>query len=143
MTLAINLNKPVLRLALMVLALVLAGGLLRLVYVRFVVSVLTAKNTPVSVEALTTMAASLPQSARLQARLADALLSQGAPDSQLLAQADAAATQAVNLAPLNANHHILFAAAKSMVGEAEVSELHLRTAMTLAPHNAQIRLAIA
>ena len=102
MTLAINLNKPVLRLALMVLALVLAGGLLRLVYVRFVVSVLTAKNTPVSVEALTTMAASLPQSARLQARLADALLSQGAPDSQLLAQADAAATQAVNLAPLNA-----------------------------------------
>lgn len=143
MTCTINLHKPVLCAAVIALPLVLCVGLLWLIYARFVAQALTAKKAVVPIETLAQAASFFSQSARLQARLADVLLSQGAPEPAALYQAETSAAQAVALSPYNAKYRLLLAAAKSATGDLAAQETHLRAALALAPHHTEIHWRLA
>lgn len=143
MVFIVNLDKLILRITLIVLTVVFSIGILRLVYVRFIVNFLTAKERAVSVEMLAAAVSSLPHSARLQARFADVLLGQSAQDSQRIVQAEEAVGHAINLSPFNARFRLLLAVTKSLSGQPESQETPMRAALSLAPHNTQIHWRLA
>ncbi|HEX4945139.1 MAG TPA: carbohydrate binding domain-containing protein [Blastocatellia bacterium] len=142
MLLTIPLHKPLLRLLALALAVALGLSLGWLIYLRLLVSAVTAKKSSASLATLAATVTFLPQSARVQARFADVLLSQ-APDEETLTQAEMAAEQAVHLSPYNAKYRLLLAAAKGLRGETEAQEAHLRAALALAPHNTQMHWRLA
>lgn len=131
------------RISLIGLAFVLCLGGLWFVYTRLVVNALTAKKSAASVEIIAAAVSRLPHSARLQARFADVLLGQSAQNPQFVAQAEEAAERAVNLSPFDARFRLLLAATKSLSGQPETQETHLRAALVLAPHNTQIHWQLA
>lgn len=125
------------------LVLLCCSFLLRFVYQQLVISALTSPKRPVPLNTLAAMANKYPSSARLQARYANALLSQGMQNTTTLWQAASVAEQAVNHSPFNAKYHLVLATAKSLTEgrEAQVKELSL--ALALAPHDADLHWQLA
>ncbi len=124
-------------------ALILCFSLLRLIYERFVISVLATKSTAVQQAALASALHSFPTSPRLQARYADVLLQQVLESPQTIVQAETAAMRAVQLSPFDAKNYLLLAAAKSVNGELAAEATHLQEALAVAPSNAQIHWRLA
>jgi hypothetical protein len=143
MVLTIRWNKPMMRAVAVLLAVVLCAGILQAIYERFVIEGMTAKKTPLQLEALTAAVNKFPHSSRLQARVAEVLLGRSLEDSDLLSPAEAAAERAVYLSPFNAKYYLLIAAAKGVRGEVDAEEMHLRAALALAPHNTQTHWRLA
>ncbi len=143
MVLVIKLPQPFARIAASFFTLILGAFLGWLIYGRFVVDVLASKSTAAQQVSIADALTSFPNSARLQARYADVLLSQILEDPQAITQAEAAAEQAVKLSPFSAKNHLLLAAAKGASGDLDAEAAQLHAALALAPNNTQIHWRLA
>jgi tetratricopeptide (TPR) repeat protein len=84
-----------------------------------------------------------PRAARVQARLADAELSDAARDEESLARAEAAALSAARLAPRDYKTWALLARVRRARGDLTGEEEALRRALALAPHYTELRWLLA
>jgi tetratricopeptide (TPR) repeat protein len=131
MVLKLNLNKVRGRVALAVL--VLAGSSLLVVVIisRFVIGTLAEGRLLVTREMLQIPVAYFPNSARLNARLASAELSESNRD---LSSAKAHAQRAVALSPYDHRIRITLAAVEEAGGDRSAAEATLEAARSLAPN---------
>jgi tetratricopeptide (TPR) repeat protein len=131
MILNLHLNQLGARLALA--ALVLAGSSLLVVVIvsRFVVGTLANSRVQVTRDMLQVPVEYLPNSARLNARLATAELSEGDRD---LAKAKVHAQRAVNLSPNDYRFRITLASIEEAEGDRAAAESTLEAARALAPN---------
>jgi tetratricopeptide (TPR) repeat protein len=143
MVIALSLNSIAARVGMLLLTLA-AGALLGFTTLaHFIAGALSDEGAGVGRAVLAAAAAYFPESARLQARLAAVALAEAGADEQILAQAEAAATRAVHLAPSQASHWRLLAAAKELRGDLTAAEAALRAALALAPHHTRVRWQLA
>jgi Tfp pilus assembly protein PilF len=135
-TLTIKYNNLISRLALALLAvaIVALGGWV--IYTHFLVRALADPRTAFNQHALSIAAQQMPNSARINLRLAEtATINADANASQH-------AAHAVNLAPWNYQAWRTLAVAQEVNGE-ESAEQSLRTAARLAPHHAEVNWQLA
>ena len=131
------------RAAVVLVTLVLCAGLLRLIYERFVIDGIVTQKALPQLEPLAAAAQAFPRSARLQARVAETLLSQPLEYAEILSPAETAAELAVLRSPFDAKYRLLLATVKSVKGDREAEEKQLQAALSLAPHNTQIHWRLA
>jgi Tfp pilus assembly protein PilF len=138
MTFTFELDKPILRVAVILAAWLVCGGLGFLTLSHFIIGSLTDERVEVSRSALAAAADYFPDSSRLQARLSNVTLAATMEDDHQLAQAEAAASRAVNLSPWNFKLHLLLASAREVRGDITAAEESMRSALALAPHNTHL-----
>jgi tetratricopeptide (TPR) repeat protein len=143
MTFTLHLHKAVIQAAVVLVTLVICVGLLRFIYERFAIDAMLAKKALIQLEVLGTAVQAFPRSARLQARVAEVLLSQPLAYTEILSPAETAAELAAMRSPFNARYRLLLASVKGIKGDRDAEEKHLRAALTLAPHNTQFHWRLA
>lgn len=131
MVLELNLTKPRGRLALAILTLAGCSLLVVVVISRFVIGTLADVRLPVTRDMLQVPLAYFPNSARLNARLASAELSESDRD---LASAKAHAQRAVDLSPYDHRIRITLASVEEAGGDRSAAEASLVAARALAPN---------
>ncbi|MEO6726875.1 MAG: hypothetical protein ABIP14_16425 [Blastocatellia bacterium] len=118
-------------------SLALCVALVGFALARFVTQAVANPQLPMELATIEAAASYFPNSARLQARLAAALVENGiAPGEsheELSARAFTHATIAVRLAPANHEYRLLLAAAAELQGNLEEAEAALRESVRLAP----------
>ncbi len=105
---------------------------------NFIVSALTDERASVSRDTLRSAVRYFPNSARLNARLAEA-----SEQERQMTDAEAYALRAINLSPHNYTFHILLATIKESNGEAQAAEASLREALKLAPNKTEAHWQLA
>ncbi|MGA9774284.1 MAG: carbohydrate binding domain-containing protein [Blastocatellia bacterium] len=105
---------------------------------NFIVSALTDERANVSRDTLESAARYFSDSARLNARLAEAF-----GRERDMADAEAYAIRAISLSPYNYNFHLLLATIKESNGEAQAAEDSLREAIRLAPNKTDAHWQLA
>jgi hypothetical protein len=105
-----------------------------------IAGILTDERVTVSRELLARGVRYVPKSALLQARLAEAEMSE---DERDLPSIEARAMRAINLSPWDYNHHLLLASIKETGGDRAAAEKALRTALSLAPNNTDVHWRLA
>ena len=131
MTLSLNLNKLGARLAVAALSLVVASLLIAVIITRFVIGTLGDDRVQATRNMLQIPVGYFPNSARLNARLASAELSEGDRD---LTTAKAHAQRAVNLAPNDYRFRITLASIEETAGDRQAAQASLEAARALAPN---------
>ncbi len=133
--------------AVMIAGLVLFSALIGFATVRFVTQAVANPRLPMELATIEAAASYFPNSARLQARLAAALVENGVAagesHEELAARAFMHATSAVKLAPANYEYHLLLAAAAELQGRLDDAEAALRGAVKLAPNDTNARWQMA
>jgi tetratricopeptide (TPR) repeat protein len=131
MVLKLNLNKVGGRVALAVLVLAGSSVLVVVIISRFVIGTLAEGRLLVTRDMLQAPVAYFPNSARLNARLASAELSESNRD---LSSAKAHAQRAVALSPFDHRIRITLASVEEAAGDRSAAEATLEAARTLAPN---------
>jgi tetratricopeptide (TPR) repeat protein len=131
MVLELNLNKLRGRLALAILALAGSSLLVVIIISMFVIGTLSDDRLLVTRDTLQVPVGYLPNSARLNARLASAELSESDRD---LANAKAHARRAVDLSPHDYRFRITLASIEEAEGDRSAAEASLEAARALAPN---------
>jgi tetratricopeptide (TPR) repeat protein len=140
MLLKLNLTKLVARLALSVGALAGCSLLIAIIISRFVVGTLADDRLAVTRDMLQVPVEYFPGSARLNARLAAAELSESDPD---LARAEACAQRAVNLSPYDYRFRLTLASIQEAGGGQSAAEESLKSARALAPNYWSVHYRLA
>src|SRR5262249_2683800 len=125
---------------LLVCALVVCGVLARQVLFNFIVFSLSDSRSPVSAGALETATSYFPASARLNARLAEAEVSE---PSRNLALAASEIERAITLSPNDYKLRVVLASVKESQRDITGAERPLRDAASLAPSNMEVRWRLA
>ena len=107
---------------------------------NYLVGVLTDERLPVPKGLLVSARSYFPDSARLNARLANVELMETERDLSL---AESYALRAANLSPWDYNHQLLLATIKESAGDRAAAEVFMRKAIALAPNNADVRWRMA
>jgi hypothetical protein len=127
--------------------LALFAGLVGFALMRFVAQAVASPRLPMELATIAAAADYFPNSARLQARLAAALvensIAPGESHEELAARAFTHAASAVRLAPANHEYRLLLAAAAELQGDLEQAEASLRQAIRLAPNDANTHWQMA
>jgi tetratricopeptide (TPR) repeat protein len=131
------------RLTVLLIVSVSCWGLFRFGYAHYQIGSLNDQGTSADLANLGQAVQRYPESARVQAQWAAALLTQANDFEESLVLAEKAAQQAVELSPNNVDFRLLLAATQSVSGDLVARESHLRTAVDLAPHYPQVRWQLA
>jgi tetratricopeptide (TPR) repeat protein len=140
MTINLKLNHPAARLAVLLLAVAASALLVMIVFSRFTIGTLTDDRFLLDREWLLAGAAYLPNSPRIQARLAEVELFDSDPD---LNRADHAAARAVELSPYDFRWRLILASVKEAEGDRAAAEVALRDALRLAPNDRDVHYRLA
>jgi tetratricopeptide (TPR) repeat protein len=140
MTINLKLNNQAARLALLLLALGAGGLLVTLIFSRFVIGTLADERFLLDRQWLIAGTRYLPNSPRLQARLAEVELFDADPD---LDRADQAAARAVQLSPDDFRWRLILASVKEAEGDRTAAEAALRDALRLAPNDRDVHFRLA
>jgi tetratricopeptide (TPR) repeat protein len=136
MILKLNINTLRGRLALAILALACSSLLVVIIISRFVIGTLADQQILVTRDMLQVPVGYFPNSARLNARLASAELSESSPD---LASAKTHAQRAVDLSPYDHRFRITLASIEEAGGDRAAAEASLEAARALAPNYWSVR----
>jgi len=128
------------KLALAAAALTVCALLAFAMLTSFIAGVLTDERVTVSRDLLAAGARYAPNSAPLQARLAQAEMDEEERD---LSSVEARALRAINLSPWDYNHRLLLASIKEARGDRAGAEKAVRSALDLAPFNTTIHWQLA
>lgn len=131
MVIKLNLTKRIARLSLAIGAVAGCSLLVVIIVSRFVIGTLADDRLAVTREMLQVPVEYFPGSARLNARLAAAELSEGDRD---LARAEFYAQRAVNLSPYDYRFRLTLASIKEALGDRSAAEESLESARSLAPN---------
>src|SRR5690349_14836486 len=140
MTIQFKLNTWAARLAVLLLALAVTALLVVAVFARFAIGTLADDRFVLDREWLINGTAYLPNSPRLNARLAEAELFDDYPD---LDRADRAATRATELSPDDFRWRLILASVKEARGDRAAAEAALREALRLAPEDRDVHYRLA
>src|SRR5437868_5050666 len=140
MTIHLELKNAGARLAVLLLALAAGTLLLVIVFSRFVVGTLADDRFMLERDWLLAGTAYLPDSPRLNARLAEVELFAADPD---LNRADRAAARAVELSPVDYRWRLILASVKEAEGDRAAAEVALRDALRLAPNDRDVHYRLA
>jgi tetratricopeptide (TPR) repeat protein len=140
MKLNLNLQKLPVRLLFLVITLAFCGWLILIVVNHFITSTLADERIPVDRERLASTLTSFPDSARLNARYAQAEMLNINRDLDKLSLH---AQRAVNLSPYNYDYRLLLASAQEMKGNRAAAEKTLEKAIQLAPANPETHWQMA
>lgn len=140
MTINLQLNHPAARLAVLVLALAASALLVALVFSRFVIGTLSDDRFVLKREWLIAGTDYLPNSPRLNARLAETELFADTPD---LDRAERAAERAAGLSPYDFRWRLILASVKEAKGDRAAAEAALREALRLAPNDRDVHYRLA
>ena len=140
MVIEIQANKLWAKLTIAVATLFVCALLAVAMLTQVITGILTDERVIVSRELLARGVRYVPNSAPLQARLAEAEMSE---DERDLPGIEARALRAINLSPWDYNHHLLFASIKETSGDRAGAEKALRTALSLAPNNTDVHWRLA
>src|SRR5437870_8855918 len=128
MKLNLDLQKLPVRLFFLVITLAFCGWLMVIVVNRFIIDTLADPRIPVERERLASTLAAYPDSARLNARYAQAEMLNINRD---LAKLSLTAQRAVNLSPYNYDYRLLLASTQEMKGDRAAAEKTLEKAIQL------------
>lgn len=106
----------------------------------FIIAPLKDERIGISLEALLVAANYIPNSPRLEARLAEAWMMEGNED---LEAAELHALRAIRLSPHNYGMRVLLATIAEAKGDSRAAEESLRQAAALAPNNIEVRRRLA
>ena len=140
MVIEIGVSKLSAKLAVGAAALAVCALLAFAMLTSFIVGVLTDERVSVSRDLLAAGSKYAPNSAPLQARLAEAEMAEAERD---LPSIEARALRAINLSPWDYNHRLLLASIKEAKGDRAGAEKTLREALDLAPFNTTIHWQLA
>jgi tetratricopeptide (TPR) repeat protein len=140
MKLNLDLQKLPVRLFFLVITLAFCGWLMVIVVNRFIIDTLADPRIPVERERLASTLAAYPDSARLNARYAQAEMLNINRDLEKLSLT---AQRAVNLSPYNYNYRLLLASTQEMKGDRAAAEKTLEKAIQLAPANPETHWQMA
>jgi len=140
MTIHLELKNVGARLAVLLLALAAGTLLLVIVFSRFVVGTLADDRFMLERDWLLAGTAYLPDSPRLNARLAEVELFAADPD---LNRADRAAARAIELSPVDYRWRLILASVKEAEGDRAAAEVALRDALRLAPNDRDVHYRLA
>ena len=140
MTIKIRLTHWAARIAVLLLAGATTAIVVVAVFSRFAIGTLADDRFMLDREWLISGTAYLPDSPRLNARLAEAELFAADPD---LDRADRAATRATELSPDDFRWHLILASVKEAKGDRAAAEAALRDALRLAPHDRDVHYRLA
>jgi tetratricopeptide (TPR) repeat protein len=140
MVLRINIDKLWARLALAFVAAACAALLVYEAGSDFLLGALTDTRVRIGRDTLAFWAASFPNSAALNARLARAEMRESNRD---LGRAEAFAARAIELSPYDFNNRVILASIKEAQGDRQAAEAELRAASELAPGNTDVRWRLA
>jgi tetratricopeptide (TPR) repeat protein len=140
MTINLKLNHPAARLAVLLLAVAASALLAMSVFSRFVIGTLSDDRFLLDREWLMAGTAYLPNSPRIQARLAEVELFDADPD---LDRADRAAARAAELSPYDFRWRLILASVKEAEGDRAAAEVALRDALRLAPNDRDVHYRLA
>ncbi len=140
MTINLGLQNRAARLIVLLLAVAASGLLVMLVFSRFVIGTLADERFMLDREWLLAGTSYLPDSPRLNARLAEVELFDADPD---LNRADRAATRAVEQSPADYRWRLILASVKEAEGDREAAEDALREARRLAPNDRDVHYRLA
>ncbi|MBI3652533.1 MAG: carbohydrate binding domain-containing protein [Acidobacteria bacterium] len=130
MTINLPMKNLPLRLGFLALALALCAWLTMIVIYHFITGTLADERIPVERERLAASVESFPDSARLNARYAQAEMSSIDRDLDKVMRH---AQHAVNLSPYNFEYRLLLASAQELKGDRAAAEKTLQRAIQLAP----------
>jgi tetratricopeptide (TPR) repeat protein len=140
MVIEIGVNTFKAKLAALTAALAVCALLALAALTNLVIGALTDERINPSKALLAEGAKYAPNSAPLQARLAEAEM---AADERDLSSIEARALRAANLSPWDYNYRLLLASVKEARGDRAGAETALRAALELAPNNAAVRWQFA
>ena len=140
MVIEIPANKLWAKLTIAVAALFVCALLAVAMLAQVITGILTDERVTVSRELLASGVRYVPNSAPLQARLAEAEMSE---DERDLPDIEARALRAINLSPWDYNHHLLLSSIKEAKGDRAEAEKALRAALSLAPNNTDVHWRFA
>ena len=140
MTIHFKLTHPLARLAVLLLALAAGALLVMTVFSRFVIGTLADDRFVLDREWLIAGTRYLPNSPRLNARLAEVELFADAPD---LSRAERAAARAAELSPYDFRWRLILASVKEAEGDRAAAEAALREALRLAPNDRGVHYRLA
>jgi tetratricopeptide (TPR) repeat protein len=140
MTINLKLNNWAARIAMLLLAVAVTALLVVAVFARFAIGTLADDRFVLDREWLISGTSYLPNSPRLNARLAEAELFDDYPD---LDRADRAATRATELSPDDFRWRLILASVKEARGDRAAAEVALRDALRLAPHDRDVHYRLA
>ena len=140
MVLEFKLNKIAARLAVIAVALVVCALLLTVIISRFVIGTLADDRVSVSRGMIAAPVEYLPDSARLNARLAQAEMSESDRD---LDRAESHALRAINLSPNDYRFRLILASVREAKGDRAAAEDALKAAQSLAPNDRDVRWRLA
>src|SRR5438105_1094075 len=140
MTINLELKHAAARLMVGLLALAASGLLVMIVFSRFIIGTLSDERFMLDREWLLAGIHYLPDSPRLNARLAEIELFAADPD---LTRADRAAARAVELSPVDYRWRLILASVKEAEGDRAAAEVALRDARRLAPNDRDVHYRLA
>ena len=140
MTIHLELKHGWARLAVGLLAAAAGGLLVTVVFSRFVIGTLADERFMLDRDWLLAGTNYLPDSPRLNARLAEVELFAADPD---LDRADRAAARAVELSPMDYRWRLILASVKEAEGDRAAAEVTLREARRLAPNDRDVHYRLA
>lgn len=143
MFLSYKLESPLGRISLLLCAAVLCGAAIWLVKTNFIVRAIDDARLAPSREALIAASTRLPNSPRLNYRLAEVELAAGGSDQQTMRAALKHAERAVDLSLWDYRSRRLLSALQEMNGKEAEAERSLRAAVNLAPNNSEVNWAMA
>ncbi|MGA9773183.1 MAG: tetratricopeptide repeat protein [Blastocatellia bacterium] len=140
MIIEIQANRLWAKLSIAVATLFLCAVLAVAMLTQVITGILTDERVTVSRELLASGVRYVPNSAPLQARLAEAEMAEAERD---LPNIEARAIRAINLSPWDYNYQLLLASIKETRGDRAEAEKALRTALSLAPNNTDVHWRLA
>ncbi|MCI0660375.1 MAG: hypothetical protein L0220_04810 [Acidobacteria bacterium] len=143
MSLVIKLDSLIGRITVVVLALVICGASVRLIYSHFNIRFMSDPRLSLSSEALDLASKRTPNSPRIHYRLAEAEMANIVGQEQVLKEAISHAEQAVNLSLWDYRMRRLLGTLQEMNGDQENAEKSLRAAALLAPNNSDVNWVLA
>lgn len=135
-----NLDKPVARAALAIVAVAFSAALVLVIFYQFVIGTLADDRLPVTRNLLEIPLERFPNSSRLNARFAQNEVVESERD---LARAEFHAQRAINLSPYDYRLRLTLAAAKEANGDRAAAEDALKEALALAPANGDVHWRMA
>jgi tetratricopeptide (TPR) repeat protein len=135
-----NLDKPIARAALAVVAVAFSAALVLVIFYQFVIGTLDDDRLPMTRNLLEIPLEHFPSSTRLNARFAQNEIVESDRD---LARAEFHAQRAINLSPYDYRLRLTLAAAKEANGDRAAAEDALKEALALAPANGDVHWRMA
>ncbi|HJZ67776.1 MAG TPA: tetratricopeptide repeat protein [Blastocatellia bacterium] len=140
MIIKVEVRNPAARVVAIFATLIISALLTYAMLLNFLAGVLTDQRANIRTEWLAAGIAYVPNSARLNARLAETEMTQAERD---LSAVESCAQRAVNLSPWDYEHRLLMATVKEAKGDRDGAEQSLREALALAPNYPDVHWRLA